>query len=105
MQEESGATDVNSAMDTSEPAKEDYNVMQDSQFLQSVLETLPGVDPNNEATQNVMGSLASQVTKDGVGVRSESLKNMPPWHADYFYLETIKAQQTQKEFVTSPLPA
>lgn len=34
--------------------------MQDPEFLQSVLENLPGVDPNNEAIRNVMGSLASQ---------------------------------------------
>lgn len=40
--------------------EEDYDVMQDSDFLQSVLENLPGVDPNNEAIRNAMGSLASQ---------------------------------------------
>lgn len=34
--------------------------MQDPDFLQSVLENLPGVDPNNEAIRNAMGSLASQ---------------------------------------------
>lgn len=34
--------------------------MQDPEFLQSVLENLPGVDPNNEAIRNAMGSLASQ---------------------------------------------
>lgn len=39
---------------------EDYDVMQDPEFLQSVLENLPGVDPNNEAIRNAMGSLASQ---------------------------------------------
>ncbi|XP_064836715.1 26S proteasome non-ATPase regulatory subunit 4-like isoform X2 [Oncorhynchus masou masou] len=49
------------AMDT-ETAKEedDYDVMQDPEFLQSVLQNLPGVDPNNEAIRNAMGSLASQ---------------------------------------------
>ncbi|TSO05461.1 26S proteasome non-ATPase regulatory subunit 4 [Bagarius yarrelli] len=47
---------------TAESAKEedDYDVMQDPEFLQSVLENLPGVDPNNEAIRNAMGSLASQ---------------------------------------------
>jgi 26S proteasome regulatory subunit N10 len=34
--------------------------MQDPEFLQSVLENLPGVDPNNEAIRNAMGSLAPQ---------------------------------------------
>lgn len=34
--------------------------MQDPEFLQSVLENLPGVDPNNEAIRNAMGSLSSQ---------------------------------------------
>uniref|UniRef100_A0A8C7I4A8 26S proteasome non-ATPase regulatory subunit 4 n=1 Tax=Oncorhynchus kisutch TaxID=8019 RepID=A0A8C7I4A8_ONCKI len=52
------------AMDT-ETAKvgkleDDYDVMQDPEFLQSVLQNLPGVDPNNEAIRNAMGSLASQ---------------------------------------------
>uniref|UniRef100_A0A3P8XV44 26S proteasome non-ATPase regulatory subunit 4 n=1 Tax=Esox lucius TaxID=8010 RepID=A0A3P8XV44_ESOLU len=40
--------------------EDDYDVMQDPEFLQSVLENLPGVDPNNEAIRNAMGSLASQ---------------------------------------------
>lgn len=40
--------------------EEDYDVMQDPEFLQSVLENLPGVDPNNEAIRNAMGSLTSQ---------------------------------------------
>lgn len=34
--------------------------MQDPEFLQSVLQNLPGVDSNNEAIRNAMGSLASQ---------------------------------------------
>ncbi|KAM8787029.1 26S proteasome non-ATPase regulatory subunit 4 isoform 1-T1 [Rhynchonycteris naso] len=68
--------DASSAMDTSEPAKEedDYDVMQDPEFLQSVLENLPGVDPNNEAIRNAMGSLASQVTKDGKKEKKEEDK-------------------------------
>uniref|UniRef100_A0A8C6FHU7 26S proteasome non-ATPase regulatory subunit 4 n=1 Tax=Moschus moschiferus TaxID=68415 RepID=A0A8C6FHU7_MOSMO len=66
-QAESADMDASSAMDTSEPTKkeDDYDVMQDPKFLQSVLENLPGVDPNNEAIRNAMGSLASQATKDG----------------------------------------
>ncbi|NXB69061.1 PSMD4 ATPase, partial [Struthidea cinerea] len=61
-QAEAAEVDSGAAMDTSEPAKEedDYDVMQDPEFLQSVLENLPGVDPNNEAIRNAMGSLASQ---------------------------------------------
>nr|XP_055065561.1 26S proteasome non-ATPase regulatory subunit 4b [Misgurnus anguillicaudatus] len=53
--------DAGAAADT-ETAKEDedYDVMQDPEFLQSVLENLPGVDPSNEAIRNAMGSLASQ---------------------------------------------
>lgn len=45
--------------------EDDYDVMQDPEFLQSVLENLPGVDPNNAAIRRVMGALASQATKDG----------------------------------------
>lgn len=44
--------------------EDDYDVMQDPEFLQSVLENLPGVDPNNEAIRNAMGSLASQASKE-----------------------------------------
>lgn len=65
--QESTEMDASSAMDTSDPSKEedDYDVMQDPEFLQSVLENLPGVDPNNAAIRRVMGALASQATKDG----------------------------------------
>ncbi|XP_062321991.1 26S proteasome non-ATPase regulatory subunit 4-like [Osmerus eperlanus] len=53
--------DTGAPMDSSEAKdEEDYDVMQDPEFLQSVLENLPGVDPNNEAIRNAMGSLASQ---------------------------------------------
>uniref|UniRef100_A0A8D0D0F8 26S proteasome non-ATPase regulatory subunit 4 n=1 Tax=Sander lucioperca TaxID=283035 RepID=A0A8D0D0F8_SANLU len=60
---ELGAEDMDTGTDMdSSKAKdeEDYDVMQDPEFLQSVLENLPGVDPNNEAIRNAMGSLASQ---------------------------------------------
>ena len=49
-------------------------MMQDPEFLQSVLENLPGVDPNNEAIRNAMGSLASQATKDGKKDKKEEDK-------------------------------
>ena len=29
------------------------------------------------------------------GVQNESPQNVPPWHADYFQLKTLKAHQTQ----------
>ncbi|KAK2089604.1 26S proteasome non-ATPase regulatory subunit 4, partial [Saguinus oedipus] len=66
-QAESADIDASSAMDTSEPAKEedDYDMMKDPEFLQSVPESLPGVDPNNEAIRSALGSLASQATRDG----------------------------------------
>ncbi|XP_037532878.1 26S proteasome non-ATPase regulatory subunit 4 [Nematolebias whitei] len=60
---EFGAEDMDTGgdVDPSETKdEEDYDVMQDPEFLQSVLENLPGVDPNNEAIRNAMGSLASQ---------------------------------------------
>lgn len=49
--------------------------MQDPDFLQSVLENLPGVDPNNEAIRNAMGSLASQNrTKPPEGKKEDEKK-------------------------------
>ncbi|CAL8298144.1 unnamed protein product [Lota lota] len=68
--------DTAAAMDTTESAKEedDYDVMQDPEFLQSVLENLPGVDPNNEAIRNAMGSLASQTGSQKDGKKNEEEK-------------------------------
>ena len=38
--------------------KEDYSeVMNDPAFLQSVLQNLPGVDPQSQAVQNAMGAI------------------------------------------------
>jgi 26S proteasome regulatory subunit N10 len=54
--------------------EDDYDVMQDPEFLQSVLENLPGVDPNNAAIRSVMGALASQATKDGKNDKKEEEK-------------------------------
>lgn len=51
--------------------EDDYDVMQDPEFLQSVLENLPGVDPNNEAIRNAMGSLASQSSKESKDKKEE----------------------------------
>ncbi|NWU73292.1 PSMD4 ATPase, partial [Pterocles burchelli] len=75
-QAEAAEVDSSTAMDTSEPTKEedDYDVMQDPEFLQSVLENLPGVDPNNEAIRNAMGSLASQAAKDSKDKKEEEKK-------------------------------
>uniref|UniRef100_K7GJ14 26S proteasome non-ATPase regulatory subunit 4 n=1 Tax=Pelodiscus sinensis TaxID=13735 RepID=K7GJ14_PELSI len=75
-QAESAEIDSSAAMDTSEPTKEedDYDVMQDPEFLQSVLENLPGVDPNNEAIRNAMGSLASQASKENKDKKEEEKK-------------------------------
>lgn len=45
--------------------EEDYSeVMQDPAFLQSVLENLPGVDPNSEAIKDAMKTLTSNTPKD-----------------------------------------
>lgn len=54
--------------------EDDYDVMQDPEFLQSVLENLPGVDPNNEAIRNAMGSLASQTGSKPDGKKDEEKK-------------------------------
>uniref|UniRef100_W5MKT0 Phosphatidylinositol-4-phosphate 5-kinase, type I, alpha, b n=1 Tax=Lepisosteus oculatus TaxID=7918 RepID=W5MKT0_LEPOC len=51
--------------------EDDYDVMQDPEFLQSVLENLPGVDPNNEAIRNAMGSLAPQGTPKTEGSKKD----------------------------------
>ncbi|CAK6949274.1 S proteasome non-ATPase regulatory subunit 4 [Scomber scombrus] len=73
---EYGEMDTGAPMDTAESTKEedDYDVMQDPEFLQSVLENLPGVDPNNEAIRNAMGSLASQTGNKPDGKKDEEKK-------------------------------
>lgn len=40
-----------------------------------------------------------------VEVQSKSAHNVPLWLEDYFKLKTIKAQKTQEEALTFPLPA
>uniref|UniRef100_A0A3Q3EJT9 26S proteasome non-ATPase regulatory subunit 4 n=1 Tax=Labrus bergylta TaxID=56723 RepID=A0A3Q3EJT9_9LABR len=74
---EFGAEDMDTGADMdSSKAKdeEDYDVMQDPEFLQSVLENLPGVDPNNEAIRNAMGSLASQTSSKPDSKKDEEKK-------------------------------
>ncbi|XP_077598982.1 26S proteasome non-ATPase regulatory subunit 4a [Stigmatopora nigra] len=68
--------DTGVPMEASDSVKEedDYDVMQDPEFLQSVLENLPGVDPNNEAIRNAMGSLASQTGNKPEGKKDEEKK-------------------------------
>uniref|UniRef100_A0A8C2IEB1 26S proteasome non-ATPase regulatory subunit 4 n=1 Tax=Cyprinus carpio TaxID=7962 RepID=A0A8C2IEB1_CYPCA len=67
--------DTGAPMDTAESKEEDdYDVMQDPDFLQSVLENLPGVDPNNEAIRNAMGSLASQSGNKQEGKKGDEKK-------------------------------
>ena len=42
-------------------ASDDYDeVMKDPEFLQSVLETLPGVDPSSDAVQSAVDALRNQ---------------------------------------------
>lgn len=54
MEVESEATSANAAND-------DYDeVMKDPEFLQSVLETLPGVDPSSDAVQSAVDALRNQ---------------------------------------------
>lgn len=67
--------DTGAPIDTAESKEEDdYDVMQDPEFLQSVLENLPGVDPNNEAIRNAMGSLASQSGNKPEGKKDDEKK-------------------------------
>ncbi|XP_055982331.1 26S proteasome non-ATPase regulatory subunit 4-like [Sorex fumeus] len=54
-----GTSTATATQGTSKSAmeEEDYDVLQDAEFLQSVLENLPGVDPQSEAIRNATGSL------------------------------------------------
>lgn len=66
--------------------EEDYDVMQDPEFLQSVLENLPGVDPNNEAIRNAMGSLASQTGSKSDPKKDEEKKKWAFWREEIMIL-------------------
>lgn len=43
--------------------QEEEDLTQDRDFLQQVLENLPGVDPNSEAIQSAMSSLTKDSAK------------------------------------------
>ena len=54
---------------------EDYSeVMNDPEFLQQVLENLPGVDPQSEAIQSAMSSLTKKDEKDSKDNKKDSDK-------------------------------
>lgn len=74
--------------------EDDYDVMQDPEFLQSVLENLPGVDPNNEAIRNAMGSLASQTGTKPDGKKDEEKKKWGNAYTDYWGRVGKKQLQT-----------
>lgn len=60
---ESGAASKEEPMEVE--ADEDYSeVMNDPAFLQSVLENLPGVDPQSEAIRQAVGSLKDKKKED-----------------------------------------
>lgn len=72
--------------------------MQDPEFLQSVLENLPGVDPNNEAIRNAMGSLASQNrTKPPEGKKDDEKKQRNKMCLDS---QRTRANTTDERFPT-----
>jgi len=53
------------SMDVDKPEDEDYSeVMNDPAFLQSVLQNLPGVDPQSEAIKNAVGAIKKDEKKD-----------------------------------------
>lgn len=64
--------------------------MQDPEFLQSVLENLPGVDPNNEAIRNAMGSLASQTGNKPEGKKDEEKKKWGAHEMDTVFKHWIE---------------
>merc|ERR1712218_286438 len=72
MQEEAGAAATAGGAEKMEvdeqsgdKADEDYSeAMNDPAFLQSVLESLPGVDPQSEAVRQAMGALTGSAKKE-----------------------------------------
>jgi len=53
------------SMDVDKPEDEDYSeVMNDPAFLQSVLQNLPGVDPQSEAIKNAVGAIKDDKKDD-----------------------------------------
>merc|ERR1719322_1225430 len=55
--------------------EKDYSeVMNDPEFLQSVLESLPGVDPQSEAMRQAMGALTGTAKKDDKDEKKNVIK-------------------------------
>jgi len=52
------------SMDVDEKDQDYSEVMNDPAFLQSVLQNLPGVDPQSEAVRNAMGAMKDETKKD-----------------------------------------
>jgi len=60
---------------------EDYSeVIGDPAFLQSVLENLPGVDPQSEAVRDAVGSLNKDKDK-----KTDGKDDQKKWNAIYNY--------------------
>merc|ERR1712198_382054 len=63
--DESATKTGSKAVTGDDGGEEDYSeVMNDPEFLQSVLESLPGVDPQSEAMRQAMGALTGTAKKD-----------------------------------------
>ena len=52
------------SMDVDEKDQDYSEVMNDPAFLQSVLQNLPGVDPQSDAVRSAMGALKDEKKKD-----------------------------------------
>jgi len=62
--------------DTKDETDDDYSgVINDPEFLQTVLESLPGVDPQSEAIRNAMGALTQKDSKKNSDSKKDSNKN------------------------------
>ncbi|WAR20837.1 PSMD4-like protein [Mya arenaria] len=68
---ETDAPTPSTAADKSDADKGEEDIMHDRDFLQQVLESLPGVDPNSEAIQSAMSSL----TKDSGSKQDKDKKD------------------------------
>lgn len=65
LEESSGGTATTQYVPMEVEGDEDYSeVMNDPAFLQSVLENLPGVDPQSEAIRQAVGSLKDKKKED-----------------------------------------
>lgn len=72
---EAEAMEVETESTPAGAAADDYDeVMKDPEFLQSVLETLPGVDPSSDAVQSAVDALRNQDRdkKPGQGKKPDS---------------------------------